>query len=145
MEGYVHTHRGDEEGDWRWRAFPMMPSSATQKAYEWVGTSRQGRSWMGSMNSWGPYMMLWSPSSTTRTIGMLMRTYLCLRRAKPNTSSPPLRKSNDGCSYEFCTMAILVVSAFTDTPKYRCVCHHTLKRISHYDRVFALHFLKSFL
>jgi len=45
----------------------------------WVGTSRQGRSWMGPMNPWGPYMMLWSPSSTTRMIGMLMRTYVRLR------------------------------------------------------------------
>jgi len=62
----------------------MMPSTKW-KAYEWVGKSRQGRSGRLPMNSWGGCMKLWSPNFT-RTIGMLMRTYARLRRAKPDFS-----------------------------------------------------------
>jgi len=75
-DGGVLAHT-EEEGDWRWFAFPMM-HSVKWKACEWVGTSRQGRSGRLPMNSWGGCMKLWSPSST-RTIGTLVRTCVRLR------------------------------------------------------------------
>jgi len=63
---------------------------------EWVGTSRQGRSQWDQWTREVPYVMLWSPSSTMRMIGMLMRTYVRLRRAKPHNPLPPRGAHNSG-------------------------------------------------